>query len=182
MKLRLIHALLFCFIVLISLSKPTGAQTTTDSAHTTALNMPLTKNITARDWQSQDNARYMRAGYAVLAVIESLMKSYNATKHNLRPVGAGYRTRTRNGSVGGSPGSHHMDGVAADFRLEISESERADKCVILWSADFLIGGKGEVLAERTEDGIAKTTVHVAIPGKNNKDYQDHAQWKTPLCN
>lgn len=137
----------------------------------------LTRYIKAWDWQSQDNAKYMRTGTGVITAIENMMKYFNATIHNLRPNGAGYRTKPRNAAIGGSRKSHHKDGVAADTRLEVSTGNWVQKCQVLWEADWLIGGFGEVLAERTRNGTAKTTVHVATPGLNNRDYQDRAQWQ-----
>lgn len=122
----------------------------------------LTKYIKASDWQSQDGAPYMRVGLTVLTTIEFMMDYFKATNHDLL-AGSGYRTQTRNSSVGGAPKSHHPDGVAADIKLTGGPNP-PNKCDVLNLANYLIGGKGEVLHEGKPN-----TVHIAIHGKNNRD-------------
>jgi transglutaminase-like putative cysteine protease len=133
----------------------------------------LTKNITASDWQSQDNAPYMRAGWAALAFIEILMQDFHVAQHNLRSdSGSGYRTRERNWALAErrnrrvSYYSHHMDGVAADIVLDTPSDGYPvpAKCEVLTDAWYYIAGTGEVLHEGTT-----RSVHIAKPGKYHAD-------------
>jgi transglutaminase-like putative cysteine protease len=137
------------------------------------LTVNLTKNVTAQQWQSQDDARYMRVGLAVLNNIEALMKYFHVTQHHLRPEGSGYRTPARNRSVNGQPTSHHMEGVAADITLTDPEPgyTTPKQCDVLAQSDFLIGGFGEVLKENYP-----ATVHIAIVGKLGRDY-NRVSWR-----
>ena len=129
----------------------------------------LTKNVTARQWQSQDGARFMRAGFTVLAAIEVLMEFFQVTDHLLRPDGSGYRTKTRNDSLDDSSGeSNHLNGTAADITL-IGGPNPPAKCEVLAQAEALIGGKGEIQHEGK-----KVTVHIAIPARQNNDKHKHA--------
>ncbi len=127
----------------------------------------LSKHITAEDWQSQDNARYMRVGIPVLAVIEALMEMNWATKHNLRPEGSGYRTQDRNKTLRpvSASKSHHMDGVAADIKLAYDSGPVVRKCDVLSAAYQMIRFYGEVLSEKRE----KPTVHIAVVGRPYND-------------
>jgi len=141
----------------------------------------LTKNIKASDWQSQDNAPYMRAGWAILSIVEVLMQDFHVKQHNLRSKsGSGYRTRERNWWLAEQKNkrvsyySHHMDGVAADIVLK----EPYDgypvpaKCEVLPYAYNYVAGNGETLHEGTAE-----SVHIAKPGQSNPP--DAWRWR---CN
>jgi hypothetical protein len=136
-------------------------------------NVFLTKNIKASDWQSQDGAPYMRAGWAALAVIEVLMQDFHVSQNGLSsPSGSGYRTRERNWALAEQRNrrvsyySHHMDGVAADIVLSgpYDGYKVPAKCEVLPYAYYYVVGNGEVLHEGTT-----TSVHIAKPGKNHTD-------------
>jgi hypothetical protein len=139
----------------------------------------LTEHIKAGDWQSHDTAQYMRAGSAVLTAIEVTLGYFSVNNPQLS---AGYRTYTYNRSPalkksGSSDSSHHCDGVAAD--ITPTDPTTPEKCKVLNEAYFLIGNKGEVLAEgKKSDGNYKTSAHIAIPGKPNDDRKTQAvQWR-----
>lgn len=136
----------------------------------TGLKMPLTEHIKAGDWQSQDGARYMRAGIAILTTIEALMKYFKAAKHGII---SGYRTHTHNISLTrtnprASDTSHHMDGVAADFILGDFQTPiigpPSDKCQIMEIAKKFVGGRGAVKDEGTA-----SSVHTSIPTAERDD-------------
>jgi len=97
--------------------------------------------------------------------------------------GSGYRSKKHNQELRDNPPpgagkpsltSHHMDGTAADVTLTgpVSPAYQVPpQCEVLVQADYLIGGKGEVL----DEGHV-STVHIAVPGKTNRDYNVHS-WK-----
>jgi hypothetical protein len=124
-------------------------------------NAPLTKNITAFQWQSQDDAPYMRAGFTVLIVIEELMSYFGATDHILRTdnpssSGSGYRSRLQNDTLSPDLLGFHVNGTAADITLIGSNS--IDSCEVLYQANEYIGRNGQAATE----GKANTR-HIAIP-------------------
>lgn len=145
----------------------------------------LTKNITATDWQSQDNASYMRAGTAILTAIEFILGFFfrdalgvSVGSHGLRPGGSAYRTQNRidqirqSGNTRVSATSHHKDGVAADIILTSNNiSPTPEKCEVLQEAAIIIGGRGEVLHEGTI-----RSVHIAVPGRSHTD-SDRFSWR-----
>jgi hypothetical protein len=133
---------------------------------------PLTPKVLASHWQSQEGAKYMRAGRQVLIEIDALMSYFSATEHNIfngvpANSGSGYRTTARNTSVGGDPQSYHLDGVAADSRLEdkVNPIIVIQQCEVLWQANIDIGGNGEVMDEGKP-----TSVHIATPANYNRDF------------
>ncbi|MEW6419586.1 MAG: hypothetical protein AB1480_15980 [Nitrospirota bacterium] len=135
----------------------------------------LTKYIKAEHWQSQDGARYMRAGEQILLMIESLMYGFQATEHNLSS-GSGYRTQDRNEylrqqGIGASKTSNHMDGVAADITLA-KNGINIPKCWVLFAAfsfcSFGLSANCEVLSEDTKTK-KYTFVHIAKPASPNFD-------------
>jgi len=141
----------------------------------------LTEHITASNWQSQDNARYMRVGRAALTVIEVLMQNFHVKQHNLRPRGSGYRTIERNEQLAAQRNmrvavytSHHLDGTAADIILDepYDGYKVPEKCEVL-PFTYEIVGNGETLHEGTTN-----SVHFAKPGFNHTDADTHS-WRCP---
>jgi hypothetical protein len=138
------------------------------------LDVHLTKNITARQWRSQDLAKYMRTGFAILTTVEELMAFFTAKKHGIDTSGSGYRTQDRNdalrrqGNNRPSLTSHHMDGVAADIVLSDfvtpPDPSPSIKCQVLFQASTLVGQNGAVKDEGTPN-----SVHISIPTKERND-------------
>ncbi|MFZ5875271.1 MAG: transglutaminase domain-containing protein [Nitrospirota bacterium] len=154
------------------------------------VNAPLTKNITALQFRSQDGARYMRAGSAVMLAVEVIMEAFrfNQGAHGIdTPSGAGYRTPERNETLGdndpntkGDPNSYHMNGTAVDLVYEKSNTTIPpeivpDKCAVLGYADRLIGPHGGVLDENRP-----RTIHISIPSGEGRD-KYYPGWKGTKC-
>lgn len=132
----------------------------------------LSEHVKASDWQSQDNARYMRVSRAALSVIETLMTDFHVENPGLRPKGSGYRTIERNIQLAALKNkrvavstSHHLDGTAADMILAEPDDgyNIPEKCVVLQYAREIVGN-GETLHEGTA-----TSVHIAKPGFDHVD-------------
>jgi hypothetical protein len=143
----------------------------------------LSAHITAGDWQSQDGAKYMRVGTAVLLTIEFMVGYFvmiRGGEKGTAQIVSGYRNYIHNLTIdGSSETSHHVDGIAADTIPKVTGNVingDPKKCEVLQEAkiltggapDYLMpGGRGEILAEG-----AKSTVHVAVPAISPHTDQD----------
>lgn len=120
----------------------------------TQANHRLTKNFTVKEFACNDGSDTVLIDSNLVDILQKIRDHVKKPVH----INSAYRTPSHNKKVGGSPKSQHVDGRAADIRIDGETPERVAKIAEYYGADGI--------------GLYDTFTHIDTRGyKSRWDYR-----------